>query len=120
MLISSLGQRIFVDYAILHNDQKVFVRVFDELDVFRRIAIDEQQICECAFLDDTKLAGIGIDKPGKCHQLTIIRGGHLERFGRRVPADHLGKDRRLPAGNPRIEQKVGTKSRLDLDFFASL
>ena len=38
---SSLGQRIFVNCAILHNDQKVFVRVFDELDVFQRIAIDQ-------------------------------------------------------------------------------
>ena len=39
---SSLGQRIFVDCAILHDDHKVFVGVFDELDIFQGIAIDQQ------------------------------------------------------------------------------
>jgi len=36
------GQRILVDCAILHNDQKVFVGVFDEFDIFQGIAIDQQ------------------------------------------------------------------------------
>src|SRR4029077_2808720 len=103
---SSLGQYIFVDRTILHNQQKVFVGVFDELDVFQRIAIDQQQIRKGALFDDTKFAGIGIDKPGKCHQLTIVCGGYLERLGRRVPADHLGQYRTLPAGNLRIEQNI--------------
>jgi len=84
---SSLGQRIFIDRAILHNDQKVFVGVFYELDILQGIAIDQQQIRECALLHNTKLAGIGIDKPRKCHQLAIVCGGHFERLGRRVPAD---------------------------------
>ena len=52
-----LGQYIFVDRTILHNDQKVFVGVFDELDVFQRIAIDQQQICERALFDDAEFAG---------------------------------------------------------------
>ena len=39
---SLLGQRIFVNRAILHNDLKIFARVFDELDIFQGIAIDEQ------------------------------------------------------------------------------
>jgi hypothetical protein len=41
-VVSSLGHRILVDPAILHNDQKVFVGIFDELDIFQRIAIDQQ------------------------------------------------------------------------------
>ena len=39
---SSPGQRILVDCAILHDDQKVFVGVFDEFDIFQGIAIDQQ------------------------------------------------------------------------------
>jgi len=39
---SLLGHRIFVNRAILHNDLKIFARVFDELDIFQGIAIDEQ------------------------------------------------------------------------------
>ena len=66
-LESSLGHCILVDPAILHNDQKVFVGIFDELDIFQRIAIDQQQIGKCAFFHNTKLAGIGIDKSGECH-----------------------------------------------------
>ncbi len=64
---SSLGHCILVDLAILHNDQKVFVGIFDELDIFQRISIDQQQISKCAFLHNTKLARIGIDKSGECH-----------------------------------------------------
>ena len=66
-LESSLGHCILVDPAILHNDQKVFVGVFDQLDIFQRIAIDQQQISKCAFFHNTKLARIGIDKSGECH-----------------------------------------------------
>jgi hypothetical protein len=55
---ASLGQCIFVDRAILHNHQKVFAGVFDELDIFQRIAVDQQQIGERAFFDDTKPDGI--------------------------------------------------------------
>ena len=66
-LESSLGHCILVDLAILNNDQKVFVGIFDELDIFQRISIDQQQISKCAFLHNTKLARIGIDKSGECH-----------------------------------------------------
>jgi hypothetical protein len=66
-LESSLGHCILVDPAILHNDQKVFVGIFDELDIFQRIAIDQQQISKCAFFHNTKLARIGVDKSGECH-----------------------------------------------------
>jgi hypothetical protein len=64
---SSLGQSIFVDRAVFHNHNKVFAGIFDELDIFQGIAIDHQQICECALFHDAKLAGIGVDKPGEGH-----------------------------------------------------
>ena len=108
--MASLWQCIFVDCAILHNDQKNFVGVFDEFDVFQRIAIDQQQICERALFHDTEFAGIGIDKPGEGHQLAIVRGGYFERFDRRVPADQLGELRTLPAGNLGIEQDVAARA----------
>ena len=104
-----LGHRIFVDRAVLHDDQKVFVGIFEELDVLQRIAVDQQQICQCALFHDAKLARIGVDKSRQRHQLAIVRGGHLERFGRGVPADQLGQYRPLPAGNPRIEKNVAAK-----------
>jgi len=66
-LESSLGHCILVDPAILHNDQKVFVGVFDQLDIFQGISTDQQQISKCAFFHNTKLARIGIDKSGECH-----------------------------------------------------
>jgi hypothetical protein len=60
----SFGQGIFIDYAVLHNDQKVFLGVCDKFNIFQRITIHQQQICECALFHHTKLAGIGVDKPG--------------------------------------------------------
>ena len=36
-----LGQCIFVDHAVLHNDHKVFVGVLDELDTLQRIAVHQ-------------------------------------------------------------------------------
>jgi len=116
----SLGERVFVNRAILNNDQEILVGVFDESDVFQRIAVDQQQICKRAFFHHTKLAWIGIDETGKGHQFAIVCSGHLECFGWRVPADHLGEYRPLPAGNARIEQNVAAKSRLDLVLLRQL
>ena len=51
--------------------------------------------------------------PERCHQLAIVGGRHLERFGGRVPADHHGKILPLPAGSPRIAQDISAPGRLD-------
>src|SRR5216683_1473778 len=104
-----MRQYVLVDRAVLHDDQKVLVRVCDDLNVLQWIAVYQQQICKCTNLDDTKLAGIGIDKPGERHQLAIVRCRHLECFGRRVPADHLGEICSLPSSSPCIEENIGTK-----------
>ena len=63
----SLGKRVFINRAILHNDEEILVGVFDESDVFQRIAVDQQQIRKRAFFHHTKLAWIGIDETGKGH-----------------------------------------------------
>src|SRR5438445_842767 len=105
---------ILVDPAILHDHHKVPVSIFDEFDVFQRVAIYEYKIREGAVFNHAQLAGIGIDQSGESHQFAIIGSGHLERLRGRVPADQLSKLRTLPAGNSGIEQNVGAKSRLDL------
>ncbi len=38
---TSLGQNIFVNHAILHDYQKIFARIFDELEILQRITIDQ-------------------------------------------------------------------------------
>jgi hypothetical protein len=64
---SIVRKKILVDFAVLHDHDKVLSRVLDELDVFQRIAIDEHKIRERPLFNHTKLAGIGIDKSGECH-----------------------------------------------------
>src|SRR3984893_13668115 len=64
--------------------------------------------------DDTELAGIGIDEAGESHQLAIVGGRHLERFGGRVPSDHHREILPLPAGSPRIAQNIRAPGGLDL------
>jgi hypothetical protein len=61
------GGQILVNLSVFHNDEEVLGGVFDELDVFQRVAINQKQVCECALFHNTKLAGIGIDKSGECH-----------------------------------------------------
>ena len=56
-------QRVLVDASVLHDDQEAFVGASNQLDVLQRIAIDEQQIGECAFFNHAELAGIGIPRP---------------------------------------------------------
>ena len=48
---------ILVDLAVLHDDDEVLGRVLDQLDVRDRVAVDQQQVGERAFLDDAELAG---------------------------------------------------------------
>ena len=67
--------------------------------------------------DDTEFARIGIDVSGERHQIAIVGGRHLERFGGRVPADHHGKILPLPAGSPRIAQISAPQPVLTLYFF---
>src|SRR5580704_13642996 len=111
----SLGQRVFVDRAVLHNDQKIFAGVFDDFDIFQRIAINQQQICECALFHDTKPARVRINKSGKRHQFPIVCSGHLKHLGRRVPAGQLSKlSSMASASNMRTEQDICTESNLDL------
>jgi hypothetical protein len=40
----SPGERVLVDLAVLHDHQKVFAGVCNQVDVFQRIAVDQQQV----------------------------------------------------------------------------
>src|SRR5512133_1385031 len=45
------SQRVLVDPAVFHDHVEVASRVRDERDVLERVAVDEQQVCQRAFLD---------------------------------------------------------------------
>ena len=60
----ALPQRVLVDLSILHDEDEVLDRVLDELDVLDWVAVDEKQVGERAFFDDTELAGVRIALPG--------------------------------------------------------
>jgi hypothetical protein len=56
-----LRHGVLVDRAVLHDHQKILVRVLDELDIFQRIAVDQQQVggraappCESTVRDGTR------------------------------------------------------------------
>src|SRR5262249_5820004 len=53
-------QSVFEDFPVLHDDDEVLCRIFDELDVGDRVAVDEQDVSKCALLDHPELAGIRI------------------------------------------------------------
>jgi hypothetical protein len=42
---------IFVDFSILHYDNKIVGRVLDQLDVGDWISLDQQKVGECSFFD---------------------------------------------------------------------
>jgi hypothetical protein len=46
---------VLVDLADLHNHDKVFAGIFEQLDVGNRITVNQQQVGQCAFLDHAKL-----------------------------------------------------------------
>src|SRR5262245_20777397 len=58
-------QRLFEDFPVLHDDDEVLCRIFDALDVGDRLAVDEQEVGECAFLNHPELAGIRIALAGQ-------------------------------------------------------
>ena len=64
---------VLVDLPVLHDDDEVLRRVFDQLDVGERIAVDEQEVGERAFLDHAELAGIGIALAGQRQQFGVGR-----------------------------------------------
>ena len=64
-------QQVLVDLAVLHDDQEVPGRVFDQVDVLQRIAVDQQQVGERAFLDDAELARIGVALPREREQFAL-------------------------------------------------
>src|SRR5262249_54477550 len=68
------ANQALVDPAILHDDEEVLGRVRDQFDVLEGVAIDQQQIGQCAFFHDTQLAGIGVALPRHGQELGIGPG----------------------------------------------
>ena len=53
------GERVLVDLAVLHDQDEVFARIRDQLDVCDWITVDQKQIRQRAFLHNTQLAAVG-------------------------------------------------------------
>jgi hypothetical protein len=86
-------------------------------DVLDRVAIDEQQVCQCALLHHAKLAAIGAALAGELEQFGIGPGGHDQHFRGRVVAGQAGQKRSLLLRERLREEDVGAERRLDLVFF---
>ena len=110
----SLAQCILVDPAVLHDDEQVFLRILDQLDVGDWITVDEQQVGERAFLDDAELAWIRVSFPRQRQQLGVRSCSHRQSFGGGVPLNQLGQQRPVTPGELGREQYVGAPRRLDL------
>jgi hypothetical protein len=46
------NRQVLEDLSILHDDEKVLVWIFDEVNVLKRIAVNQQLVSECTFFDD--------------------------------------------------------------------
>jgi hypothetical protein len=57
-----MRETILVDFAALHDHDKVLGGIFDQLDVVERIAVDQQEIGERALLHDAELAGVRVSR----------------------------------------------------------
>lgn len=53
------SQDVLVDLTVFHDDGQIPFGVFDHANVFKRIAVQDQQIRERTFLYDAERAGIG-------------------------------------------------------------
>jgi hypothetical protein len=50
------AETIFVDFAVLHDDPDVLVGIGDQVDIFQRVAVDQQQIGKRTLLHNPELA----------------------------------------------------------------
>ena len=114
------AQCILVDPAVLHDDEEVLFRIFDQLDVRDRVAVDEQEVGERAFLDHAELPRVRIALPGQQQQLGVGPGRHHERFAGGVPANELGQEFPLTLRQLRENRMSVPHAVLILYFFASV
>ena len=68
--------------AVLHDDGQVVSGVGEELDVFERVAIDEEEVGEGTFGDDAEFARVGIAGAGA--EALIDGGFEAERSAAEV------------------------------------
>jgi hypothetical protein len=51
---------VFVNLPVLHDDEEILLRVFDERDVGDRIAVDHDEVSQRTLFDESELPRIGI------------------------------------------------------------
>ena len=67
-----LLQRVLVDDTVLDDDTDIVFVVFENAHIFQRIAVNDQQVCVSAWLDDSQRPfGVRITRPGQRQQLSI-------------------------------------------------
>src|SRR5215510_7893418 len=115
-----LTERVLVDFSVLHDEDEVLGRILDQLDVLDRVAVDEKQVGQRAFFDDTERAGVRIAFAGQCQQFGVRSGGHCERLGGTVPADKRGQNCALLLRQRLRKQDIGPERRLDLVLLRQL
>ena len=54
---SRTSKGVLVDLAILHDDLEVLGGVGDQVDILKRIAVDQEQVGVCAFSTTPSLPG---------------------------------------------------------------
>src|SRR3984885_8106300 len=110
-------QSVLKDLPVLHDDEEILLRIFDQRDVGGGIAIDDEKIGESALFEHAKLPGIGVAWPGQGEQFAIGRGGHLEDFGVLVPAREMRQHDPLPHGLLCGKQEIRAEGGLELEGY---
>jgi hypothetical protein len=67
---------LFVDTAILHDDEEVSFRISNQAQLLQRVAVNQQEISQRALLDDAECPWLWIARSGECEQLGIGTRGH--------------------------------------------
>lgn len=91
-----MSERILVNAPVLHDDRHGFGWLFQCVNVFKRVGVQNQNIGKCVLLDDAELARIGVAQVGKGEEFRIAGGGHAQGLGIRIPLAEMGEHETLP------------------------
>src|SRR5262245_36770524 len=83
------AEKVFEDDAIFHDDEKVLLGIGNEVQILERVAVDEEQVGERAFLDDADLPRVLVALAGHHEELAVGGGRHFEHLVRLEPATEL-------------------------------
>jgi hypothetical protein len=100
-----------VHRSVLHNDEKILSWLFDQLEARDRVAVDEQQVRERAFLHNAELAVIRAAQARQRKQFGVTRSRRLQDFGGCTSAGQLCQSGALPSRDVCIEPCIRAPRR---------